>query len=67
MKIFLVGIVRLYQLTVSPDHSILGRLAFLGGACRYQETCSQYAERVVVENGAWRGLGLAIKRVWSCR
>lgn len=67
MNRVLVGVIRLYRLTISPDHSVLGRLAFPGGACRYQETCSQYAERAVVEHGAWRGLVLAAQRVWSCR
>ena len=49
--------VMLYRVT-------LGRL--LGGQCRFQPTCSQYAIDAVKLHGAWRGSLLAIRRIGRC-
>jgi len=42
----------------------LGR--FLGGQCRFQPTCSQYAIDAVVKYGAMRGGWKAVKRIGRC-
>ena len=53
----LVGLVRLYQLTVSP---------LLGPCCRYAPSCSAYAVEALRVHGVWRGLALAAWRVLRC-
>ena len=50
--------VMLYRIT-------LGRL--LGGQCRFQPTCSQYAIDAIKLHGAWRGCLLAIRRIGRCQ
>lgn len=48
----LIGLVRLYQLTLSR---------WLGGQCRYLPTCSEYFIEAVRRHGALRG---GLKGVW---
>jgi uncharacterized protein len=35
-------------------------------ACRFEPTCSRYAIEAIETHGAWRGLGLAIRRLARC-
>jgi putative membrane protein insertion efficiency factor len=53
----LIGLVRLYQLAISP---------WLPPACRYTPTCSAYAIDSLREHGALRGLWLAARRIARC-
>jgi putative membrane protein insertion efficiency factor len=53
----LIAVVRAYQLFLSP---------FLGGSCRFQPTCSVYAMDALRTYGAWRGTGLALRRLSAC-
>ncbi len=53
----LIHLVLLYRVT-------LGRL--LGGQCRYQPTCSQYAIDAIHKHGPWRGGWRALKRISRC-
>jgi putative membrane protein insertion efficiency factor len=46
-----------YQLVVSP---------WLGPACRFDPTCSQYAIEAVSRHGIGRGSWLALRRVGRC-
>ena len=50
----LKGLIRLYQLTLSP---------WVGRECRYLPTCSQYAMEAVERHGAIRGSLLALGRI----
>jgi putative membrane protein insertion efficiency factor len=34
--------------------------------CRYEPTCSRYAQLAIERHGAWRGMGLAARRVARC-
>lgn len=52
-----VTAVRAYQILLSP---------FSGGACRFHPSCSEYAIAAIVEHGAAKGLGLALRRVSRC-
>ena len=54
---FLVLLIRIYQLTLSP---------FLGANCRYQPTCSHYAVEALKVHGPLKGGWLALKRIISC-
>jgi putative membrane protein insertion efficiency factor len=49
---------RAYQIFFSP---------FLGGACKFYPSCSNYAYQAVERHGARRGLVLALKRLGRCR
>lgn len=53
----LIGCIRVYRLTLSP---------FLGGSCRFLPTCSAYAMEAIGTHGAWRGAGLALRRLARC-
>ncbi len=61
----LIGLVTLYQKTLSPDHGPLRHL-YTYGYCRHSPTCSEYAKIQLKEKGAVVGTLLAIKRVLSC-
>jgi hypothetical protein len=54
----LIVLLRIYQAT-------LGSL--LGGACRFEPSCSQFAIEAIERHGARRGLRLALGRVLRCR
>lgn len=53
----LLALIWLYQKLLSP---------FLGNNCRYDPTCSAYAEQALREHGALRGGWLALKRIGRC-
>jgi hypothetical protein len=38
----------------------------LGSNCRHQPTCSGYAIESLKEWGAWKGLGLTLRRIVKC-
>ncbi len=38
----------------------------LGSRCRYFPTCSSYAIEAINKHGAFKGLGLAIRRIGRC-
>ncbi len=53
----LLGLIRLYQLTLS---------AFIGRHCRHLPTCSAYAMDAIRLHGAWAGFWLGFFRVMRC-
>lgn len=55
--------INLYQIFVSP---ILKNLLGINGMCRFDETCSNYAKRMIKENGAIRGSGKGFVRFLKC-
>ncbi len=64
-KKILVGLINLYQLTLSPDHSWLrGRFPY--GYCRHYPSCSEYAKQAINEFGIFKGSLLSIKRIVRC-
>jgi len=46
-----------YRVTLAP---------LLGGHCRYQPSCSRYAEEALRRHGATRGCRLALARLFRC-
>ena len=54
-------LVRLYRVLLSPMHR-----ALFGPACRFEPTCSAYAEEALHTHGAWRGVWLALRRLARC-
>ena len=53
----LIGLVRFYQLAISP---------WTPAACRFTPTCSAYAMEALGQHGAARGLWLAFRRIARC-
>lgn len=61
----LLGTIKIYQKTISPDHGILS-YRFPFGVCKYSPTCSEYAYQSIKQYGVIKGVLLAIKRVLRC-
>ena len=57
MKAILLGIIRLYQGTLSQA---------LPPTCRFEPSCSEYGYEAIDRYGALRGSWLTIKRVGRC-
>jgi uncharacterized protein len=55
---WLLAFVRFYKIFFSP---------FLGGACKFYPSCSNYAQEAIELHGARRGSWLALKRLGRCR
>ncbi len=53
----LLGLVWLYRKGISP---------LLGANCRFEPSCSAYAERALREYGGFTGGWLALKRISRC-
>lgn len=57
MSRLLLGLLRAYQVVVSP---------LLGPRCRFYPSCSAYAVQAIRSHGALRGVGLAAWRLLRC-
>ena len=57
MSYFFVGIIKLYQYSISP---------LLGPACRFEPTCSAYGIEALKKHGVLKGIFLTIKRISKC-
>jgi putative membrane protein insertion efficiency factor len=53
-----IGLIRLYQLTLSP---------WLGNQCRFYPTCSHYGIQAISAHGLCKGLWLTVKRIAKCQ
>lgn len=58
MRYLLIGLIRLYQLLLSP---------IMGNACRFYPTCSSYGIEAIEKHGAIKGSYLTIKRIGRCQ
>ena len=52
-----LSILRIYKRWISP---------MLPSACRFHPTCSEYMMEAIERHGAWRGVGLGLKRLGRC-
>lgn len=52
-----VGLIRLYQLTLS---------GFIGNSCRHMPTCSEYGYEAVARYGLWAGSWMTFFRIIRC-
>jgi uncharacterized protein len=57
IRALLIGSIRVYRATLS---------GVLGGQCRFEPSCSVYAEQAIRSRGALRGSVLALWRVLRC-
>ncbi len=53
----LILLVDLYRYALSP---------LMSGGCRYEPSCSQYAQNALRKYGAWKGSMMAMKRLLRC-
>ena len=53
----LVGILRIYQVTLSP---------LLGPRCRFEPSCSQYMINAIVKKGPFKGVLMGLVRILKC-
>jgi putative membrane protein insertion efficiency factor len=58
MKFAALALIRFYRICLSP---------LFPSFCRYYPTCSVYAYEAIERYGAWRGTGMALRRVLRCR
>jgi putative membrane protein insertion efficiency factor len=52
-----IGLIQLYRWTLSP---------YLGRYCRFEPTCSSYAQEAYRTHGFWRGSALTAHRICRC-
>jgi len=57
MKYLAMGIIRLYQMTLSP---------LLPSACRFYPTCSHYGFEAFKKHGFFKGAYLTVRRIGRC-
>ena len=57
MKRLVILLIRFYKLAISP---------YWPGRCRYQPTCSDYAQEAIVTHGVARGGYMAARRIARC-
>lgn len=61
MKSLMIIVLAVYK----KYFSLLIKL-LLGGGCRYEPTCSEYAQEALERHGALKGTALTLKRVGRC-
>ena len=57
MKFLALGLIRAYQLILSP---------LLPPSCRYHPTCSEYTRQAIEKHGLWRGAFMGVRRICRC-
>lgn len=57
VALVLLGLIRIYQRTISP---------MLGDVCRYYPSCSRYTYGAIVTHGAIKGTLLGLVRILRC-
>lgn len=58
MSRLMILLIQAYQIVLSPH---------LGASCRFEPSCSNYGIEALRRHGAWRGLGLTLRRLMRCR
>jgi putative membrane protein insertion efficiency factor len=60
-----IGLIRVYQATLSFDHGVM-RVFAPYGRCRFYPTCSEYAINAIEKYGLFKGSAKAAWRVLRC-
>ena len=61
MRALLLALVGFYRRVLSPAYH-----ALVGPCCRFEPTCSAYADEAVRQHGALRGGWLTLRRLARC-
>jgi len=61
VKLLMLAFLAIYSRVVSPVFH-----ALTGARCRFHPTCSAYAREAIELHGAWRGGGMALRRLSRC-
>ena len=61
-----LGLIRLYQYTLSLDHGPLRRQLAPQGYCKFSPSCSEYTYQAIAAYGVFRGFGLGGSRILRC-
>ncbi len=61
-----IGIIWIYQRTISPDHSSFLKGKYPYGYCKFYPSCSQYTKEAVEKYGAIKGSFLGVVRIIKC-
>ena len=57
MQTLVLYFIKAYRVVLSP---------FLGQACRFEPSCSRYAEEAIKAHGLIKGSALGVKRICRC-
>lgn len=59
-----IGMITLYQWTLSPDHGILS--LYNTGVCKHAPTCSEFTKEQVKKQGVLKGLKKGFNQIRKC-
>lgn len=59
-------LIKVYQKTLSFDHSFWGKIIKPHGQCRFYPTCSSYALNSIDKYGIFKGIYLSLRRIVRC-
>ncbi len=62
---FFIVLIKLYQRTISPDHSNMGKGSSLR-CCKFYPTCSEYAVQTLQKQGCVFGVPKILWRLLRC-
>lgn len=58
--------IRIYQLTISPDHGFMRRFYPPTIGCKFHPSCSEYTYQAIEQRGLIRGFFLGTGRILRC-
>ncbi|MEX0869918.1 MAG: membrane protein insertion efficiency factor YidD [Candidatus Spechtbacterales bacterium] len=63
-KLLFIGLIEIYQWTISPDHGVFSIYTF--GKCKFRPTCSEYTKNMIQEHGAIQGSKKGLNQIRKC-
>lgn len=66
IKAVVMFLIDAYRLLFSFDRGLFSFMS-PGVVCKYEVSCSLYTKKMVEKYGVASGVGLGLKRIWSCR
>lgn len=64
-KSIVLGLIRVYQKTLSFDHGIIGKVSGVR-FCRFYPTCSEYSYQAIAKYGIIKGGMKGARRITRC-
>lgn len=62
----MITLIKLYQVTLSPDHQGLLKFFYPHGYCRFIPSCSEYSKQAFGKYGFFKGLFKSFWRILRC-